>query len=183
MKHYTFAVFLCSLGTDSITAILDFIEFFNDYKFDYGFIVVNKTPLSHENIEHYAELLTERVNKQFKQDLRLKITEPDSWNLHKPPACRWLYKQNPTRRFLSRMKSAIIISGQRKREDVLRRRLGFEGEVYGRKVIRPVYNKSKEYYFMRATELLPELKEVWRKQFIETKHTSLDCMTCLRRLS
>jgi len=182
MKHYTFAVFLCSLGVDSVASIREFFERFTEISFDYGFIVVNRTPLSHESLEDYAKLLLDRVNRRYDASLKLIITEPDSWNLHKPPACRWLYKQNPTRRFLSSFKSGVIVTGQRKREGVLRKKLGFEGELYGKQVLRPVFDKSKEYCFQKAILLLPELKDVWRKLYIETGHTSLDCMTCLRRL-
>jgi len=182
MKHYTFAVFLCSLGVDSVTAILDFLDYYRDYRFDYGVLIVNWTPLSHDNLEDYAFLLKRRLIEKYGIKLRLIITDPDKLEVEKPPYCRWVWKQNPTRRVINQYKGAIVITGQRKKESIVRSKLGVEGELYGRKVIRPVYNKSKEYCFMRATELLPELKEVWRKQFIETKHTSLDCMTCLRRL-
>jgi len=182
MKHYTFAVFLCSLGVDSVTAILDFLDYYRDYRFDYGFIVVNRTPLSHESLEDYAKLLLDRVNRRYNASLKLIITEPDSYELHMPPYCRWAWKQNPTRRFISRLKDVIVISGQRKRESALRAKLGFKGELYGREVIRTVYDRSKEYCFKRAIELLPELKQLWRSLYINTKHTSLDCINCVRRL-
>jgi len=170
------------LGVDSVAAIIDVIER-NLVEFNYGFVIVNKTPLSHSKLEEYASLLVSRINSLYDARLKLIVTEPDSWNLHKPPAYRWLYKQNPTRRFLSSFKSGVIVTGQRKREGVLRRKLGFEGELYGKQVLRPVFDKSKEYCFQKAILLLPELKEVWRKLYIETGHTSLDCVKCLRRIS
>jgi len=132
MRSYTFVVFLCSLGVDSVASIIEFFERYNVH-FSYGFIVVNKTPLSHPDIEHYATILTDRVNDKYCADCRLIITEPDSWNLHRPPYCRY------------------------------------------------VYNKSKEYCIRLAYKFMPEMKELWRKLLIETGHTSLDCINCLRR--
>ena len=179
MNKQFLVIFLCSLGTDSTASIVEYHENFG-VNYRYGFIVTNKTPLSHQKLEEYALLLTRRVNERFNTNLKLVVTEPDKIKVEKPPACRWVWKQNPTQRFLKSLKHCLIITGQRKTESILRSKLGEKGILYGKPVFRPVYNKTKTYCFEKAVEIMPELEELWKKMYTETKHTSLDCMKCLR---
>ena len=172
-------VFLCSLGVDSTAAIVEYHEV-RAVDYSYGFVIVNRTPLSHPKLEEYASLLVKRVNERFETSLKLVVTNPDNIAVRSPPACRWVWKQNPTQRFLKSLKAAIIVTGQRRTESTLRRQLGEKGILYGKPVIRPVYNKTKTYCFRKAVEVLPELEETWRRMYATTRHTSLDCIKCLR---
>ena len=178
--NYPIVVFLCGLGVDSVASIVEYHEKFG-VNYQYGFMIVNKTPLSHQKLEEYALLLTERIIEKFNTNLKLIITEPVKIKVEKPPACRWVWKQVPTQRFLKSLKHCLIITGQRATESILQSKLGEKGVLYGKPVFRPVYNKTKTYCFRKAVEIMPELDETWRKLYAETKHTSLDCIKCLRR--
>ena len=173
-------VFLCSLGVDSTAAIVEYHER-HGVDYSYGFVVVNRTPLSHPKLEEYAKTLTKRVNEKFEANLKLVLTEPDGIEVKRPPACRWVWKQKPTERFLKAVKHCVIVTGQRRGEGPLRASIGEIGTLYGRAAVRPVYNRTKTYCFRKAVEVLPELEETWRRMYAETRHTSLDCLKCLRR--